>query len=162
MITNARTEAARFLGYEAVNQDADSKQCRKVKRRCINGAPGLKVPVAVIRDKCSKYMKHGKPIQRPERLNDTDFSIIAQYQAEYRGVVQYYLRAFNVHRLWQLHRVMKLSLAKTLADKHRISVCKVMRKYQTTVPTLHGRLKVLEVVYRRENKEPMGGSFRRH
>jgi hypothetical protein len=30
---------------------------------------------------------------------------------------------------------MKLSLAETLADKHRTSVAKVIRKYQTTVPT---------------------------
>ena len=101
LITHARTEAARFLGYEIVSQDADDKHCRKVKQRCINGAPGLKVPVDVIRAKCSKYMKHGKPIQRAERLNDSDFTIVAQYQAEYRGVVQYYLRAYNVHRLWE-------------------------------------------------------------
>jgi group II intron reverse transcriptase/maturase len=160
LITNARTEAARFLGYEIVNQDADDKQCRKVKRRCINGVPGLKVPVDVIREKCSKYMRHGKPIQRAERLNDTDFSIIAQYQAEYRGVVQYYLKAFNVHRLWRLQRVMKLSLAKTLADKHRISVREVIRKYQTTVPTPHGRLKALEIIVQRgEDQEPLVARF---
>jgi group II intron reverse transcriptase/maturase len=67
LITNARTEAARFLGYEIINQDADDKQCRKVKRRCINGVPGLKVPVDVIREKCAKYMRHGEPIQRAER-----------------------------------------------------------------------------------------------
>jgi len=120
----------------------------------------LRVPVDVIREKCSKYMKHGKPVQRTERLNDSDFSIVAQYQAEYRGVVQYYLRAFNVHRFWQLHRVMRLSLAKTLADKHRISVCEVIRKYQTTVPTLHERLKVLEVLQPRgEDKKPLVARF---
>ncbi len=160
LITNARTEAARFLGYEIVNQDADDKQCRKVKRRCINGVPGLKVPVDVIREKCSKYMKRGKPVQRAERLNDSDFSIVAQYQAEYRGVVQYYLRAFNVHRLWQLHRVMRLSLAKTLADKYRISVREVIRKYQKTVQTPHGKLKVLEVIQPRgEGKKPLVARF---
>ena len=98
LITNARAEAARFLGYELVNQDADNKHCRKVKRRCINGVPGLKIPVTVMREKCSKYLKHGKPTHRAERLNDTDFSIVAQYQAEYRGVVQYYLRAFNANQ----------------------------------------------------------------
>jgi hypothetical protein len=160
LITNARAEAARFLGYEVINQDADDKQCRKVKRRCINGVPGLRVPVDVIREKGAKYMKRGKPIQRAERLNDSDFSIVAQYQAEYRGVVQYYLRAFNVHRLWQLRRIMRLSLAKTLADKHRSSVREVIRKYQTTVPTPHGRLKALEVVQPRgEKKKPLVARF---
>ena len=160
LITHARTEAARFLGYEIVSQDADDKHCRKVNRRCINGAPGLKVPVDVIRAKCSKYMKRGKPIQRAERLSDSDFTIVAQYQAEYRGVVQYYLRAFNVHRLWKLHRVMKLSLAKTLADKHRSSVRKMIRKYQTVVSTPHGVLKALEVIQPRgADKKPLVARF---
>jgi hypothetical protein len=158
LVTNARTEAARFLGYEIINQHADDKHCRK--QRSINGASGLKVPVDVIRKKCLKYMRHGKPIQRAERLNDTDFSIIAQYQAEYRGVVQYYLKAFNVHRLRQLYQVMKLSLAKTLADKNRTSVAKVIRKYQTTVPTPHGRLKVLQAIRQRdEKKKPLVARF---
>jgi group II intron reverse transcriptase/maturase len=160
LITHARTEAARFLGYEIVSQDADDKHCRKVSRRCINGAPGLKVPVDVIRAKCSKYMKRGKPIQRAERLSDSDFTIVAQYQAEYRGVVQYYLRAFNVHRLWELHRVMKLSLAKTLADKHRSSVRKMIRKYQTVVSSPHGALKALEVIRSRgADKKPLVARF---
>lgn len=160
LLTHARTEAARFLGYEIVSQDADDKHCRQVRRRCIKGAPGLKVPVAVIREKCSKYMKHGKPIQRAERLNDSDFTIVAQYQAEYRGVVQYYLRAFNVHRLWKLYRVMKLSLARTLADKHRTSVRQVNRKYQIVVPTPHGALKALEVVQPRgADKKPLVARF---
>jgi hypothetical protein len=48
LITNARTQAARFLGYEVVNQHADAKQLRALHRRCINGAAGLKVPVEVI------------------------------------------------------------------------------------------------------------------
>jgi hypothetical protein len=160
LITHARTGAARFLGYEIISQDADDKQCRKVRRRCINGAPGLKIPVKVIRTKCSKYMRRGKPIQRAERLSDSDFTIVAQYQAEYRGVVQYYLRAFNVHRLWKLYRVMKLSLARTLADKHRSSVGKVMRKYQKVVPTPHGTLKALEVIQPRgADRKPLVARF---
>jgi hypothetical protein len=149
-----------YVARNIIIQDADDKHCRKVKQRCINGALGLKVPVEVIRAKCSKYLKHEKPIQRAERLSDSDFTIVAQYQAEYRGVVQYYLRAFNVHRLWKLHCVMKLSLAKTLADKHRTSVRKVLRKYQTVVSTAHGTLKVLEVIQPRgAEKKPLVARF---
>lgn len=98
LITHARTEAARFLGYEIVTLDADDKHDHR-GQRCINGVPGLKVPVGVIKAKCSQYMQRGKPTQLAARLQDTDFSIISQYQAEYRGLVQYYLLAFNVHRL---------------------------------------------------------------
>jgi AI2M/AI1M-like, HNH endonuclease/Type II intron maturase len=160
LITNARTEAARFLGYEVINQNADDIQCRRANRRCINGASGLKIPVEVIRKKCSKFMKHGKPTHRAEMLSDTDFSIISRYQAEYRGVVQYYLRAYNVHRLNQLYHVMKLSLARTLAAKHRLSANKVMRKYQTMVSSPHGKLKAMQVViHRSENKKPLVAQF---
>lgn len=160
LITNARTEAAHFLGYEVVNQNADDKQHRAQHRRCINGVPGLKVPVEVIRTKCSRYMRNGKPIQLAARINDADYSIMVQYQAEYRGFVQYYLLAFNVHRLWRLHRVMELSLAKTLADKHKISVAQVYRKYRRIVPTPHGTHKVLEAVHERgKDKKPLVARF---
>jgi hypothetical protein len=87
------------------------------------------------------------------RLQETDFSIITQYQAEYRGLVQYYLLAFNVHRLWQLHWVMGLSLVKTLANKFRMSARQVRRKYQKTIETPHGTHKVLEVVVERGGKK---------
>lgn len=94
------------------------------------------------------------------RINDTDYSIVAQYQAEYLGLVQYYLLAFNVHRLWRLHRVMELSLAKTLANKHRISVNMVFRKHQKTMSTPHGTHKVLEVTHSRgSDKKPLVGRF---
>ena len=158
LITHARTEAARFLGYEIVTLDADCKHDHR-GHRCINGAPGLKVPAAVIRKKCSRYMRRGKPIHLAARLQETDFSIVTQYQAEYRGLVQYYLLAFNVHRLWQVHWVMKLSLIKTLANKFRMSASGIRRRYRKTVDTLHGTQKVLEVVVDRGAKKPLVARF---
>ena len=158
LITNARAEAARFLNYEVVTLHNDTKQRNNV--RSINGKTGLRVPVDVIRAKCAKYMRHGKPLHMAARINDADYSIVVHYQAEYRGFVNYYLMAFNVHRLWNVHRVMQLSLAKTLADKHRISVKAVFRKHQITVPTPHGTLKVLEVRHERgEGKKPLVAQF---
>jgi group II intron reverse transcriptase/maturase len=159
LITHARTEAARFLGYEIVTLDADEKHDHR-GQRCINGSPGLKVPEDVILAKCARYKRHGKPVQLAARLHDTDFSIISQYQAEYRGLVQYYLLAFNVHRLWRLHRVMELSLVKTLADKFRTSVSRIYRKYRKTVEVTHGTQKVLEVVVDRgPKKKPLVARF---
>ncbi len=154
LITNARTPSARFFGYEVVNQHADDKQCRRLHRRCINGAPGLRVPEEVIRAKCAKYTQGGRPTQLAPRLNDADFSIVTQYQAEYRGFVQYSLMAYNVHRLWRLHRVMQLSLVYTLADKHRTSATKIYRQLKTTVSMAHSTLKVLEVRQERGDGKP--------
>jgi hypothetical protein len=74
--------------------------------------------------------------------------------------VQYYLLAVNIHRLWQLHRVMGLSLIKTLANKFRTTAGQIRRKYQKAVATLHGTQKVLEVVVERGgNKKPLRARF---
>lgn len=160
LITNARTQSARFLGYEVVNQNADDKQFRAQHRRCINGVPGLKLPDEVIRAKCAKYMRRGKAFHLAARLNDADYSIVMQYQAEYRGFVQYYLLAYNAHRLWRVHRVMQLSLVFTLADKHRTSASKIFRKHKATVQTAHGTLQVLEARHARGGgKEPLVARF---
>ena len=50
---------------------------------------------------------------------EDDFSIVSQYQSEYRGIVQYYLLAPNVARFYRLYFVMEQSLLKTLAGKHQ-------------------------------------------
>jgi group II intron reverse transcriptase/maturase len=160
LITHARTHAARFLGYDVVTLDADDMHDHR-GQRCINGALGLKVPADVIRAQCVRYMQHGKPAHLAARLSDTDYSIVSQYQVEYRGFVQYYLLAFNVHRLWRLHRVMELSLGRTLTNKHKSSLSKVYRKYQTTMATPHSTHKVLEVtVPRGTDKKPLVARFR--
>jgi hypothetical protein len=51
-------------------------------------------------------------------LNRDDYTIVATYGAEYRGIVQYYLQAGDVFRLHRLHWIMLSSMLKTLASKH--------------------------------------------
>src|SRR2546421_545811 len=79
--TQASTQAARFLGYELVNQQNDSKHTRK--KRSANGRIGLRVPTDLVAKKSAQYLRNGKPIHRPERLQETDYSIVMQYQQEY-------------------------------------------------------------------------------
>jgi len=98
-------------------------------------------------------MRRGTPIHLAARLQDADYRIVAQDQAEDRGFVQYSLMAYNVHRLWRVHRVMHQSLVKTLAEKQRTSVKKVYRKYRTTVSTPHGTLRVLAVRHERGKEQ---------
>ncbi len=111
LITHARTEAARFLGYEIITQYDDRKQT--AGRRSVNGQIRLRVPVDVIKAKCSRYMRRGKPASRNELMNEEDHAIINCFGAEYRGIVQYYLLAGDVYRLDRLHWVMQTSLLKT-------------------------------------------------
>lgn len=155
LISHAQTHAARFLGYEIVvlnnNRKLDGRG-----HRSINGQIGLRVPQDVIQHKRTRYRRHGKVIHRPELRNDAAFSIVAQYQQEYRGVVEYYRLAYNLHRLNQLKWVMERSLVQTLAQKLRISVRQVYRRYQTTLQTDHGPCVGLQVTVERENgKKPL-------
>src|SRR5512144_1798479 len=120
LITHAASQAARFMGYEIKVQHCDTKITRG--RRAVNGAVGLFVPRDVLRTKCALYMSKGEPALRGALIHDEDFTIVAKYQAEYAGLVQYYLLAQDVFRLGKLHWVMETSLLKTLAGKHRCTV----------------------------------------
>jgi len=158
LITQASTKAARFLGYEIVNQQNDSKHARK--KRSANGKIGLRIPNDVVAKKSAEYLRGNKPIHRPERLQDSDYSIVMQYQQEYRGLVEYYLLAKNVSHLYRLHWAMKGSLLKTLANKHKTSTTAVARKYQTTIQAPNGKhLKCLQVTVEREGKKPLIAQF---
>jgi Type II intron maturase/Reverse transcriptase (RNA-dependent DNA polymerase) len=154
LITHGRTQAARFLGYEMVVMHADDKRDHR-GHRSINAGIGLKVPASVIRAKCAPYLHRGKPVRRTERIVDTDFSIVAQFQAEYRGVAEYYRLAFNRHRLGRLKYVMERSLTKTLARKYRISVPQVYRRYRAVLDTGHGPRRGLRVTVDRDGKPPL-------
>lgn len=154
LITHARTQGAHFLGYEVTILQEDSARDRR-GQRSINGQIGLKVPVDVIREKSQRYQKHGKPVHLQARTHDSVYSIVAQYQQEYRGIVQYYQMAYNLHRLNDLRWTMEQSLTKTLATKLKISVHQVYRRYQTTIQTATGRAKVLQVTVQREGKQPL-------
>ena len=129
LITHARTSAARFLGYEITVQHADRKITRG--RRAVNGAIGLRVPRAVIKAKCARYMQRGQTrATRSQLMNDDDLTIVSNYGAEYRGIVQYYLLAGDVCGLGRLHWVMETSLLKTLAGKYHSTVSKMAAQVQ--------------------------------
>lgn len=158
LITHAQTEAARFLGYELATQQENTKHDR-LGHRSVNGRIVLRAPAPVIEKKCAIYLKRGKPMHRPELRNDDAFTIMSRYQLEYRGIVQYYLLAQNIPRFWKLHWIMKASLLKTLASKHKGKVTDMVRKYQTRTETPYGPLKCLEVRVPREGKQPLTARF---
>jgi group II intron reverse transcriptase/maturase len=158
LITHATTSAARFLGYEIVTHHNDEKRDH-LGHRTLNGHIGLRLPNDVVEKKRAWYRRGGKAIPRPELLFNEDYTIVQQYQAEYRGLVQYYLLAQNVAWLWRLHWVMQTSLLKTLAAKHKASVKKMLRKYRATTPTPSGPMRCLEVVVEREGKKPLVARF---
>ena len=107
LITHAVSDAARFLGYEIISQQCDTKLDR-CGRRSTNGNLALRVPVAVIRANCKAYQKKGRVVHRPELANESDYDIVQMYQWEYAGVVNYYRLAHNVSWLHSLHHVCRV------------------------------------------------------
>jgi group II intron reverse transcriptase/maturase len=152
-ITHADSDVARFLGYDIHTIRDDQKGTNG--RRTVNGRPGLRVPYLVITRKCARYMQAGKPVHRTELLNSDVYDIIEQYQAEYRGFVEYYRLAYNLHTVDRLKQIMEVSLTKTLAAKLRISVSQVYRRFVQTLPTDEGSRKVLRHLVAREKKRPL-------
>jgi group II intron reverse transcriptase/maturase len=158
LITHAASQAARFLGYDLVIRYANDKLDRRGQRQ-VNGTVGLRLPQDVIAAHRAPYERHGYPIHQV-RTSDSDFSIVAEYQTVYRGLVQYYLLAQNVGWLSRLHWVMRGSLLKTLAYKHKTSMMAILRKYRASVETPVGSRRCLRVVLDRgPAKTPLVAQF---
>jgi len=153
LVTHARTERARFLGYEIGIKQDNSKQTNK--RRSVNAHIRLGVPKDVIEEKCQRYQRKGKPIHRAEMLNESEFSIINAYQAEYRGIVQYYKLAHNIAELGKLKWKMDHSLTMTLAAKLKTTASRVKRKYYATIMTNGRAYKGMQIVIERDGKDPL-------
>jgi len=112
LITHARSQPARFLGYHVRVQHCDTKLTRG--RREANGKIALRVPPDVIKAQCARYRQHGKPWHRSRLQNLDDYDIVRIYGAEYRGVVNYYLLAQDAWRLGTLGWNAGTSMLKTL------------------------------------------------
>ncbi len=78
-----------------------------------------------------------------------------RYQAEYRGLVEYYQMANNLNRLNTLRWIMEVSLTKTLAAKFRLTVPKVYDRFQTTHIVDAKTYKGLCVIVERGEKPPL-------
>ncbi len=159
LITHAHTSAARFLGYEIATQHNDTKRHPTRGKRSVNGAIELRVPKDVIEKHCAKYQKDGKPVQKAEFLAESDYAITQKYQWKYQGLVQYYALATNIGWFNRLRWYMETSLLKTLANKHKAPVTKIVRKYKTETETRYGKMKCLEVKIERGDQKPLIARF---
>lgn len=164
LLTHARTQRARFLGYEIRTAGSNRRTRRpsatdRRNRRSINGTVVLHVPKDVITAKSAPYLARGKPACRNPLLREDDYTIIAKYGAEYRGIVQYYLLAGDVQRLHRLRWVMETSMLKTLAGKHRSSVTKMAAKHKAKIATPYGPRTCFQASIARDSRNPLVARF---
>jgi len=139
LITHSNTYA-RFLGYDVrVRRDQQIKPKGRFKTRSMNNKVELNIP---FKDKIERFLfsngiieqrkDNGKyePCKRPQLLNRTDLEILTVYNAELRGICNYYGLASNFNKLIYFNYLMEYSCLKTLADKHRSKISKVRGMYK--------------------------------
>ena len=142
LITNLRTNRVGFLGYEIAKSHENTAikvNSRGVKERTVNGTIQLLVPSKVIRDKIRPYSKYGKSTPFLQRVNMPVLDIVNEFNAEIRGLYNYYCLATDVStKLNTFKHIHYFSLAKTIARKENSSVHKVIQKYGIDIPRKQG------------------------
>lgn len=156
LITHAASDKAKFLGYEVtVSRRNDALVNGK---RAANGNITLLMPRAVVSKLRKRFSRRGKVIQRVDLLQDSDYTIVQRFQSILRGLYNYYCLATNVSyptRMNRVKRILEQACLKTLANKHRCRVTRILKKYQTT----QDGYKVLRVELKRAGKKPLVAVF---
>ncbi|WP_103110978.1 reverse transcriptase domain-containing protein [Brevibacillus reuszeri] len=82
----------------------------------------LKKQALVIEQEGTWKSTHRKPL-----LPIGDYEILCVYNSEIRGLYNYYKLAVDVKKLNGLYHIMRYSFLKTLANKHKTKVAKIMK-----------------------------------
>lgn len=152
----------RFLGYEVRSMPKGrlrkySKAGRHTIRRTTNAKVSLFVPTDVASKFCHKHgygsYQETTSLHRPNLLHNSDTEIVLTYNAELRGIAQYYALAKDVkQKLAKLFFIAQYSLLKTIAGKYKTKVGAVAARMRHDGELLHG--------YRVKGKEQFIRVFR--
>jgi len=139
LITHS-SQCARFLGYNVrVNRNSTLKACgrKRYTRRSLMNLVNLSIP---FKDKIEKFVlskgiakiKNGLlvPVHRSILVNCTDLEIIATYNAELRGICNFYGLAGDFYKLNYFGYLMEYSCLKTFAAKYQCSVSRIKWKFK--------------------------------
>jgi hypothetical protein len=143
------TTGTRFLGHDV--RSYDSQQIRKIVRggrhttmRVGSARMQLHVPTeklrAFARQRGYGRLDTMRSCSRPALLHYDDAEIVAIYNAEMRGLAQFYALAYGAQsgQMHKLHYLWKGSLLMTLGRKHQRSILQIKRWLHTA----DGRLAV--------------------
>ena len=153
LITNLGDRPVRFLGYEiakARENTALTENAQGVKKRAANETIQLLVPGEVINEKLKPFVKNGKAVHHSARINEPILDMLTQYNAEIRGLYNYYCLATDVStKINKFKYYHYSSLKKTIARKEQCSVAQVIGRYGVEVKRKQGTgtRKLLGVTY---------------
>ena len=133
------TEKAKFLGYDImVRRNPTTK---KLKNGAVKRTLNYSVDLAIPLDKIEKFLFEQKAVMQSEEgrlvptyrdclIDSTDLEIIDTYNAQTRGICNYYNLASNFSKLVYFTYLMEYSCLKTLAKKHKTHISDVIRNYR--------------------------------
>ncbi|MRX56884.1 group II intron reverse transcriptase/maturase [Bacillus idriensis] len=140
LITHSK-DRARFLGYD-VKISHDNKTAKHTasghKQRTRTMSCELLMPHEIWRNKLIEYgalkidsrTKKWKSAHRTYLIQNDDLEILSIYNAEIRGLYNYYQLANNVYKLDSFKHIMEYSMYKTFANKYKSSVKKIINKFR--------------------------------
>lgn len=138
LITHS-SKFAKFLGYNlTISRDTESKTSKGgVQKRVYGANCRLYVPKDVWINKLKSLHAlvispsgRWQPVQRTALMHLDDLEILSTYNAEIRGMYNYYSLARNVNIFNKFLYVMKYSMYKTFAAKYDTSIAKIAKKYK--------------------------------
>lgn len=139
LITHSENEA-KFLSYgirirndQAVKKDKNGKTKRMYNDKVQLLIPKGTIEKVIVERKMVKNIdsKEWKTLHRPALRGLTALEIVETYNAELRGIYNYFSMAENVtHKMWQLRYVMEYSCLKTLAGKYRTKISVIKERYR--------------------------------
>ncbi len=152
-ITNLTDQRVRFLGYEIAKSKDNTvitENTLGVKKRAAKDTIQLLVPGDVIQEKLKPFVQNGKAIHHAARVNVPLFDLLTQYNAEIRGLYNYYCLATDVStKIGKFKYYHYYSLLKTIACKEKCSIAQVISKYGVDVKLKQasGTRKIFGVAY---------------
>lgn len=140
LITNAK-KPAKFLGYDIYIHKSNETKRNKLGQlvRTFNNKIILHVTTETMKNKLMEYgavkfdYSTGKELWKPKAreylMNDSLVDIMTRYNAEIRGLYNYYAIANNSSSLNAFSYIMEYSMYRTFAGKLQSSARKVIAKY---------------------------------
>jgi group II intron reverse transcriptase/maturase len=143
LITHS-SKNVRFLGYDICVRRSQEVKGHRMSNGTWRQSRSLYMKVALTvphREKIESFLfakgvirqkPNGEfiPIHRAGLLNLSDSEIVEHYNAEARGLCNYYNLACDYHTLDYFCYLMEYSCLKTIANKHKSSVRKIIRLYK--------------------------------
>src|SRR6266568_4910279 len=130
-----------FVGYELRTYSADRIiKLKRVTRHTWVKSLSEAIQLHIPQDKMQKFCTQrgygnyatGKAMHKPQWMNLTDAEIILAYNGELGGLANYYALATGVKKtLHKLEWIWQTSLLKTLANKHKTGVNKIVKRLKT-------------------------------